>query len=138
MAAETTVKVDEATLVAEVAEAIHDLFQPIFLGDLIVQHLADQLRILGIGRVPQRTDPFDYVSEFLYYILVVIHVVERVGYQSVEFYSSTLLNGVIGMLGNIDFRYSYRLSGEVDIANRVAYYSMRTLKKIERRPPRNG
>ena len=67
-----------------------------------------------------------------------VNVVERVGYQSVEFYSSTLLNGVIGMLGSIDFRYSYRLSGEVDVANRVAYYSMRTLKKIERRPPQNG
>ena len=66
------------------------------------------------------------------------NVVERVGYQSVEFYSSTLLNGVVGMFGSIDFRYSYRLSGEVDAANRVAYYSMRTLKKIERRPPQNG
>lgn len=65
-------------------------------------------------------------------------MVERIGYQSVEFYSSTLLNGIIGMLESIDFRYSYRLSGEVDVANRVAYFSMQTLKKIERRPPQNG
>ena len=58
--------------------------------------------------------------------------------QSVEFYSNALLNGVIGMIGLIDFRYSYRLSGEVDTANRVAYFSMKTLKRNERRVPTDG
>ena len=32
----------------------------------------------------------------------------------------------------LDFRYSYRVSGEVDVANRVAYFSMKTLKRNER------
>lgn len=58
--------------------------------------------------------------------------------HSVEFYSNALLEGVINMIGLLDFRYSYRLTGEVDIANRVAYFSMRTLKRNERRPPTNG
>ena len=58
--------------------------------------------------------------------------------QSVEFYSNTLLEGVINMIGLIDFRYSYRLSGEVDAANRVAYFSMKTLKKNERRTAPHG
>lgn len=58
--------------------------------------------------------------------------------HSVEFYSNALLEGVINMIGLLDFRYSYRLTGEVDTANRVAYFSMRTLKRNERRPPVNG
>lgn len=58
--------------------------------------------------------------------------------QSVGFYSNTLLEGVINMIGLIDFRYSYRLSGEVDAANRVAYFSMKTLKKNERRTAPHG
>lgn len=58
--------------------------------------------------------------------------------HSVEFYSNALLEGVINMIGLLDFRYSYRLTGEVDIANRVAYFSMKTLKRNERRPPANG
>ena len=58
--------------------------------------------------------------------------------QSVEFYSNTLLDGVINMIGLIDFRHSYRLSGEVDAANRVAYFSMKTLKKNERRTAPHG
>ena len=62
----------------------------------------------------------------------------RVPNQSVEFYSNTLLEGVVNMVGMLDFRYSYRLSGEVDVANRVAYFSMKTLKKNERRSPING
>lgn len=52
--------------------------------------------------------------------------------QSVEFYSTTLLAGVLEMIGLLDFRYSYRLTGEIDMANRVAYFSMKTLKKFER------
>jgi len=58
--------------------------------------------------------------------------------RGVEFYSNTLLEGVLNMIGMIDYRYSYRLSGEVDMANRVAYFSMRTLKKNERRKPSDG
>ena len=50
----------------------------------------------------------------------------RIPNQSVEFYSNKLLEGVVSMIGMLDFRYSYRLSGEVDVANRVAYFSMKT------------
>ena len=58
--------------------------------------------------------------------------------QSVEFYSNALLEGIVNMIGLPDFRYSYRLSGEVDAVNRVAYFSMSTLKKIERRISSDG
>jgi len=52
--------------------------------------------------------------------------------QSAEFYSASLLTGVLKMIGRLDFRYSYKLTGEIDIANRVAYFSMKNLKKHER------
>lgn len=58
--------------------------------------------------------------------------------RCVEFYSNTLLDGVLNMIGILDFRYSYRLSGEVDMANRVAYFSMRSLKRNERGRPTDG
>ena len=58
--------------------------------------------------------------------------------HSVEFYSNTLLCALVNMIGTLDFQYSYRMSGEVDVANRVAYFSMKTLKKNERRPPSDG
>lgn len=58
--------------------------------------------------------------------------------QSIEFYSNTLLEGVINMIGLLDFRCSYRLTGEVDTTNRVAYFSMKTLKKNERRSSADG
>lgn len=67
-----------------------------------------------------------------------VNTVEMTGYHSVEFYSNSLFEGIIGMIGLLDFRYSYRLSGEVDVANRVAYFSMKTLKKNERRTSTNG
>ena len=59
-------------------------------------------------------------------------------HYSVEFYSNTLLCALVNMIGTLDFQYSYRMSGEVDVANRVAYFSMKTLKKNERRPPSDG
>lgn len=52
--------------------------------------------------------------------------------HSVEFYSSTLMSALVDMIGILDFRYSYRVSGEMDVANRVAYSSMKTLKRNER------
>ena len=52
--------------------------------------------------------------------------------HSVEFYSSTLMSALVDMIGILDFRYSYRVSGEVDVANRVAYFSMKTLRRNER------
>ena len=58
--------------------------------------------------------------------------------KSIEFYSNTLLYALVNMIGTLDFQYSYRMSGEVDVANRVAYFSMRTLKKNERRTSING
>ena len=67
-----------------------------------------------------------------------VNQIEMTGYHSVEFYSNTLLDGIVKMTGIIDFRYSYRLSGEVDPANRVAYFSMNTLKRNERKPTNHG
>lgn len=58
--------------------------------------------------------------------------------KSIEFYSNTLLCALVNMIGTLDFQYSYRMSGEVDVANRVAYFSMKTLKKNERRSPIDG
>ena len=42
------------------------------------------------------------------------------------------MSAFVDMIGILDFRYSYRVSGEVDVANRVAYFSMKTLKRNER------
>ena len=58
--------------------------------------------------------------------------------HSIEFYSNALLCALVNMIGTLDFQYSYRMSGEVDVTNRVAYFSMKTLKKNERRSPING
>ena len=55
--------------------------------------------------------------------------------RSAEFYSSNLMNSIFKIFGSLDFRYSYRLTGEIDQVNRVAYYSMQTLQRIERRIP---
>lgn len=54
---------------------------------------------------------------------------------STEFYSSALMNGIFKIFGVLDFQYSYRLTGEVDTVNRVAYFSLRTITKIERGKP---
>ena len=62
-----------------------------------------------------------------------VQIIRKNGYQSAEFYSSRLLNGIYSMIGLIDARYSYRLTGEVDRANRVAYFSMNTIKRNERK-----
>lgn len=74
VSAETAVQLNEATLIAEVTEAIHDLLQPMLLGDLIVQYLTDQHRVLAICRIPKSADPLDYILEFFHCILVVIHL----------------------------------------------------------------
>lgn len=55
--------------------------------------------------------------------------------RSAEFYSSNLMNSIFEIFGSLDFRYSYRLTGDIDQINRVAYYSMRTLQRVERRIP---
>ena len=55
--------------------------------------------------------------------------------RSAEFYSSNLMNSIFEIFGSLDFRYSYRLTGEVDQVNRVAYFSMQTLQRVERRIP---
>ncbi len=54
---------------------------------------------------------------------------------SAEFYSAALMSGIFNIYGVLDFQYSYRLTGEVDTLNRVAYFSLRSISKIERRPP---
>lgn len=55
-----------------------------------------------------------------------------------EFYSGALMAGIMNIYGELDFRYSYHLAGEVDSVNRVAYFSLRTITKIERRPESGG
>ena len=62
-----------------------------------------------------------------------VNIIEMKDNRCVEFYSNALLNGIISMIGALDNRSSYHLSGDIDAANRVAYFSMRTLKKVERR-----
>jgi hypothetical protein len=51
----------------------------------------------------------------------------------VEFYSATLMNGLFKIFGTLDYRYSYHLAGEIDQTNRIAYFSLNTLTKVERR-----
>lgn len=67
-----------------------------------------------------------------------VKLVQTSRHYSIEFYSNTLLCALVNMIGTLNFQYSYRMSGEVDVANRVAYFSMKTLKKNERRPPSDG
>ena len=55
--------------------------------------------------------------------------------KSAEFYSSNLMNSIFKIFVSLDFRFSYRLTGEIDQVNRVAYYSMQTLQRVERRSP---
>lgn len=57
---------------------------------------------------------------------------------SVEFYSTALLEGIYGIFGVLDRNYNYCLTGEIDQVNRVAYFSMRSLKRIERRKLNDG
>lgn len=54
-------------------------------------------------------------------------------YQSVEFYSAILLNSLFAVTGPLDYRCNYYLTGEVDQINRVAYFSLKTLKAVERK-----
>ena len=61
-----------------------------------------------------------------------VQIIREDGSRSVEFYSSTLLRGIYSMIGLVDTRYSYRLTGEVDRSNRVAYFSMNTIKRNKR------
>ena len=60
------------------------------------------------------------------------------GKLSVEFYSAALLDGIYSIFGVLDREYNYRLTGEIDQVNRVAYFSLRTLKRIERRKLNDG
>lgn len=55
------------------------------------------------------------------------------GKLSVEFYSAALLDGIYSIFGVLDRKYNYHLTGEIDQVNRVAYFSLRTLNRIERR-----
>ena len=60
------------------------------------------------------------------------------GKLSVEFYSAALLDGIYSIFGVLDREYNYRLTGEIDQVNRVAFFSLRTLKRIERRKLNDG
>ena len=37
------------------------------------------------------------------------------------------------LLGGFDLRFNYQLTGEIDQINRVAYFSLKTVKQLERR-----
>ena len=55
--------------------------------------------------------------------------------QSVEFYSATMMNRLLDIVGGFDLRFSYLLTGEIDQINRVAYFSLKTAKQaVSRRP----
>lgn len=74
LAVDVSTEVPVKPLIAEITEPIHDLIQSLFLGDLIFQHLFHQHRVLGIGRIPQLADSFDYIPKFSYCVLIVIHL----------------------------------------------------------------
>ena len=63
-------------------------------------------------------------------------IVELSNRSNMEFNSSDLLGEILKIFGNLDFRYSYHLSGEIDKINRVAYFYLNTLKRINGRPAR--
>lgn len=81
-------------------------------------------------------------------VLPVVYCQLRIDWQLVQIFEYLLSNSllymlqvvvrdlasipIVDMIGILDFRYSYRVSGEVDVANRVAYFSMKTLKRNER------
>ena len=67
-----------------------------------------------------------------------MRLVEKRKRYSIDFHSNLLLEGLVRIIGTIDPAYSYRLSGEVDEDNRIAYFSLHTLKRNERRPPKDG
>ena len=70
-----------------------------------------------------------------------VKLVQTSRHYSVEFYSNTLLCALVNMIGTLDFQYSYRMSGEVDVANRVAYRSGAILLMIHSSlplPPTQG
>ena len=67
-----------------------------------------------------------------------VRLVEKRKRYSIDFHSNLLLEGLVRIIGTIDPAYSYRLSGEVDEDNRIAYFSLHTLKRNERRPPKDG
>ena len=55
--------------------------------------------------------------------------------QSVEFYSATMMNRLLDVVGGFDLRFSYLLTGEIDQINRVAYFSLKTARQaVSRRP----
>ena len=49
--------------------------------------------------------------------------------QSVEFYSSTMVKRLLEVT-HFDLNYSYKLTGEIDQVNRVAYFSFKTAKQV--------
>ncbi len=52
----------------------------------------------------------------------------------IEFYSAALMDGLFKIFGALDYAHSYHLAGEIDQANRVAYFSLHSLKKAARSP----
>ena len=44
-----------------------------------------------------------------------------------------LIKNFSELLGGFDLRFNYQLTGEIDQVNRVAYFSLKTVKQLERR-----
>jgi len=63
-------------------------------------------------------------------------IVELSNRSNMEFTSAELLGKILEIFGMLDFRHSYHLSGEIDRLNRVVYFYLNTIKKVERRPAR--
>ena len=63
-------------------------------------------------------------------------IVELSNKSNMEFTSAELFGKILEIFGMLDFRYSYHLSGEIDQINRVAYFYLNTIKKVEGRPAR--
>ena len=63
-------------------------------------------------------------------------IVELSTKSNMEFTNSNLLGEILEIFSMLDFRYSYHLSGEIDQVNRVAYFNLNTIKKVDRRPAR--
>lgn len=56
---------------------------------------------------------------------------DKINNGSIEFYSMLLMDGIQKIYGSLDCKCIYHLSGEVDELNRVAYFSLSSLKKSE-------
>lgn len=53
--------------------------------------------------------------------------------QSIEIYSTLMISQLLEIVGQLRDDYIYQLTGDVDDNNRIAYFSLRTIKPVPRR-----